>query len=339
MQVAEDTPLWTTDEPVALVVEDHSPRRTLGWRLGASTLDVAAELTGTSPRGESPVLCPGGHVLLIDRIEARATREGGCVRDDPGLARVDLRTGKTSWLAFAGLPHSPGFAHFGGSPDGTSVSLAYPWERTPGDWSTMPPTIGTFTLGLYVARFDGTAPVELAVLEDFSTGGSNADDVSTQWSPDGTRIAFSIAWQDLEAPWHSQRATVIYDAVTGAEIHRVPGSLCGSASWSPDGTLLLLDHATDDTWIHDLTSDTCRPVTTLAPAGGRDMRPVRPLGLADADHLVTARWRGERMTIALTNLTDGSSAEILSWSYLEARYPTIAAMPHGTWAAATAGAS
>jgi Tol biopolymer transport system component len=71
------------------------------------------------------------------------------------------------------------------------------------------------------------------------TGHDNAeaDDLSLQWSPDGTTIAFS-------AYYPTDPFTVrvfLYDAVTGRETATIENaSLVGSVAFSPDSARLLI---------------------------------------------------------------------------------------------------
>lgn len=315
--------LWPTEEQVALVVLEDIERKFLGWRLASGTLDVLPEFPGAFLEGR-PRLCPGGRSLLVD-LRAAVEDEGGA-RVEWGVGRVDLSTGAVARLGFESIPAA--FCDFGGSPDGAVVGLSGGWEHGAKDLTATPPRRG-LRHGLYLATFDGAPARKLAVFEDAGPGVLTPDDVPVQWSPDGTRIAFSLLWLNRGAP---QAVTLIYDATSGAEVHCIPGALSGSASWGPDGNLLLVEVVRGGVWVHDLSADTRRQVTVLPEAGNRDMRPERALGLADDDHLVTVRQRGERVTVALKSLTTGESVELLSYSEIEARYPVIAAMPHGAWA-------
>ncbi|WP_421733100.1 TolB family protein [Cellulomonas sp.] len=344
-------PLWPTSQPVALVVREPSPdglglwidteprsHRFLGWSPGSSLLTVMADVPGVDGEG-NPILCAGGHAVLVELARCMADDGGRFVEVvDRGVARVDLRTGAVARVELEPLPFSSLVrTAFAGSPDGASVAMLGPRVRPPARGSATPPRGGeTRPTELSVARFDGTTPRRFDVYEDLVLSEWNPDDVGVQWSPDGTRIACAVSWNEgpAQGPARFRRETVIYTAADGAEVQRIPGNLCGSASWSADSNYLLVDHDLDDTWIHDLTRDTCRPVLVLPPSGTRDMRPVRALGLADDDYLVTARHRGERMTIALTRVDDGATTAILSWNELEARYPKIASLPCRTWLAA-----
>ena len=48
---------------------------------------------------------------------------------------------------------------------------------------------------------------------------------------------------------------------------------------------------------------------------------------------MTIRHTDLRVSISVMDLTTGASQELVGYSELEARYPVIAAMPRGTWAA------
>ncbi|WP_309134048.1 hypothetical protein [Cellulomonas sp.] len=328
MEVDAAARLWPTTDVVGLVVRESSPLRMLGWPMGSRAMYELPAVPGAFAEGR-PSLCPGGRAVLLDLDVSLADGPGEADRRARGTARVDLTTGDTAHLWFDGFPESKSGATVGGSPDGSRVGIAWTWLERALDASAWPVAV----LRLYLATFDGAPARELATITGGMATGINLDDVPVQWSPDGTRVAFSVARQ-VQGPGgvgNVVRETHVYDAVNGVEVQRAPGTLCGSASWGPGSDLLLIDHDLDDTWVYDLRADTAREVSVLPPSAGRDMRPQRALGLADEDHLITCRQRGERTTISLMNLADGTTAEILSYSYEEARYPVIAALPRGTW--------
>jgi hypothetical protein len=323
VEVEEAAQLWPASQSIGLVVYDDLGSRMLGWPVGSRVLREMPTVQGMFRQGR-PVLCPGGHGVLLDLRTRVVDEAGGVDRVERGVARVDLRTGAVARLSFDTLPNSKMSASVAGSPDGARVAFAWAWQ----DSVDAAVSKHAYRTGLYLATLDGSPPLELTSLLNAGCSGLNVDDVPVQWSPDGALVAFAILRGGAVGPFYE---TLIYDAATGTEIQRVPGTLCGSASWAPDSRSLLVDHHEDDTWIHDVQIGTAHPVTVLAPRGSRDWRPFSPLGLAEEDRLVTARRRGERMTISLMDLSDGTTSEILSYSYGGARYPTIAAMPSGTW--------
>lgn len=296
-------------------------RTTFGWQLGGGELqemptvpDQAQDVRG--------VLAPGGQAMLVP------LRYGDpfAIGVEGGVARIDLRTGASAVAGFT-IPSTERFGfRFGGSPDGRSVAVNTKWLKGEIDRSVTPPRVPTVHTGLYIATFDGAPARGLEVLAGYLPGGE-VDDLPVQWSPDGSRVAWS-----LYRPTTGSE-TRIYDVEHGTEVQRVEGTLCGSASWAPDSNHLLMNTGVDETWLIDLVKDTRHEIMVLPPQGDNDLRPIRALGLADTDHIVTVSHDGLRVSIAVRNLTSGASREVLGYSELEAHYPVIASMSHGTWTA------
>jgi hypothetical protein len=112
---------------------------------------------------------------------------------------------------------------------------------------------------------------------------------------------------------------------------RVPDArLAGSASWGPDSDRLLLEDTPSDNWVHYLDGHR-QPVTVLPGTGGKDIRPIRPVGLADNNHLLTFRQPEDRMTVGRTNLSNGHTDGILAWTGEYLMYPVLAQMPPDAW--------
>jgi hypothetical protein len=61
------------------------------------------------------------------------------------------------------------------------------------------------------------------------------------------------------------------------------------------------------------------------------MRPTRPLGMADNDHLITLRLPKNRATIMRTSIVDGTHEGLFAWTGEQHMYPKIAQMPPETW--------
>ncbi len=268
------------------------------------------------------IVGPGGRTMLVP-LRYGDPYAGSA---EGGIGQVDLQTGAYSIAEFT-IPSTERYGYrFGGSPNGQRVAVCTRWRDGEIDWSVTPPGLPITYTGLYLASFDGSPAEELEVLAGYSPGGE-VDDLAVQWSPDGSSVAWSLHGPSGESE------TRVYDVDRGNELARVAGAMCGSASWGPDSDCLLLNVGLDETWVHDLVQDTRSAVSVLPARGDRDLRPIRALGLADRDHIVTVRQTDLRLSIAVVDLTTGGSRELLAYSELEARYPIIAAMPSGTWTA------
>lgn len=303
-----------------LLVRESLLRTTFGWQPGAGAL---LQLP-TAPEQASDVrgvLVPGGRAMLVPLRYSDPSTVGV----EGGVARIDLRTGASAVARFT-IPNAESFGYrFGGSPDGRIVAVDTMWLEGELDMSVSPPQVPTVHAALNIASVDGTPARRLDVLTSYRPGGE-ADDLAVQWSPDGSRVAWSLYRPNGESE------TRIYDVEHGAEVQRVEGMLCGSASWAPDSNYLLVHVGFEpDVWLLDLVRDTRRQITVLPPLGDADLRPVRALGIADTGHVVTARDDGLQVAISVVNLTSGDSHELMGYSDLEARYPVITAMPYGTW--------
>jgi hypothetical protein len=114
----------------------------------------------------------------------------------------------------------------------------------------------------------------------------------TQWSPDGTRIALSVAL--AEEPSDRAFPTLILDVDTGRELSRIDQAyLDGSLSWDPDGSRLCVREMSNVARIHDLRTGHRSAIATLPgsrpPAEGRGV--LRMIGFVD-DPTPVLRWKG-----------------------------------------------
>ena len=134
----ESSASWQpSEQPTVLIVREAMLRTTFGWRFGE--LALLAMPTGPETTDSRPILCPGGHAMLVPLREGVA--EPGGVHG--GLTRVDLQTGASALASFK-IPISQWYGfHFGGSPDGSSVAVNTMWREGQADWSVQPPRLPT----------------------------------------------------------------------------------------------------------------------------------------------------------------------------------------------------
>ena len=122
-------------------------------------------------------------------------------------------------------------------------------------------TLGT-RISLWLGQFDG---VPLShVFEVVAIVACEPDDHPVQWSPDERWTAVSLA---LTANWGMAPISTVHvvKAESGQFAFRLPGyQLCGSASWSPSGTRLLLRDESADVCVFDLLTDRIESVALLS---------------------------------------------------------------------------
>ncbi|MGC4176104.1 hypothetical protein [Demequina sp.] len=314
-----------------------------GWILGAQNIGKTPQ-TERLALEERDVLTPGGAFLIFENTRDFAKEVGS---DRPhwsteGFYRVEIATGAVSRATFdPPVKKGTGRYPFGGSPSGQQLVMAEgvvdeavregvlrgvdqsrmkPWELNDLLYQAS-------RTRLLVATFGGEPPRTIEVLNAVLNGVT--DTTTIQWSPNGRLVAISLVYRNETNRWPKE--VTVYDTDTWEVAARLEGgNLSGSASWGPDSDRVLVEGTGDEAWIHHLDG-TKEPVTVLPSYGTRDTRPVRALGLADNEHLLTLRVRNDRATIMRTSLSEGTHERLLSWDGQEDTYPVIAQMPPETW--------
>jgi hypothetical protein len=181
-----------------------------------------------------------------------------------------------------------------------------------------------------LADFTGTPARELLTFSGRDKGG--ADDLSLQWSPDGTTIAFGAR---VSAGPSIIARVFLYNAVTGRQSAIIENAtLIGSVAFSPDSArLLIADRASDTVEIHHLDTGRTEPVPLIPlPLPDTTDRSVpRLLGFADNTRLLIADQRGRTMTISTTDPAGTDVRPRLRWVGGLDMYPVLASMPEGFW--------
>ncbi len=344
-----DEPLWPSEAPLAMVVmsTEDWPNVLRGWHLGSPVIARGFDLERLIA-GSRDVLTPGGRAALYSREVEFPPDEAHPQPfwDSVGIYRVDVSTGKNERAGFDPRPAPDiiGDLAFGGSPDASSVVIAENWSlpRPPApnlsglSGRELAIARGEFAIRLdadmrttiSLATFDGAPAREVATL-NAKFASMPTDGTPIQWSPNGRLVAIEFLVPRGTRPW-SQEAWV-FDTSTWAVVARYENAgLAGSACWGPDSDRLLLEHNVNTTWVQHLEG-TRQPITVLPSAGGEMMRPTRPLGMADNDHLITLRLAEDRATIMRTSIADGTHEGIVTWEGGYGTYPVLAQMPPETW--------
>lgn len=296
------------------------------------------------------VLSPGGKHVLFENLVDFTLSVGGENRfwSVEGIYRADVSTGKVDRAAFEPrLDGVIGSRAFAASPDATRVLIAENWNASDrnetvagkkrpirvGADESGPLRLGKPSAGplpvrvtLSLARFDVSSPREI---ETFVGAISSNDDHSVvQWSPDGEFAAVAL-WR-YDQPRPTPTVEIFETHTWSVALHIEDAQLAGSASWGPDSDRLLVRDLGDALWIQHMDGSR-KDVTTLPIAGDQYMRPIRPLGMADNDHLLTLRIPADRATIMRTSIADGTHDGVLTWECEHHSYPVIAQMPPETW--------
>jgi TolB protein len=168
---------------------------------------VPAKDPDFDPGGENPTWSPDGRTIAFDTGNRKGVNLWTIRPDGSGLAEMPLGVGR-----FNGNPAY--------SPDGSRV--AFDWDRG----------FPSRQHGIYVANSDGSGARRLTT----APRTIEAHDTEAQWSPDGTRIAFTRVKR-------IGRAAVFVIGVDGSGLERLtPWKLdAASPDWSPDGGTIVFN--------------------------------------------------------------------------------------------------
>jgi TolB protein len=235
---------------------------------------------------ENPAWSPDATRIAFDTGAGTGVNIFTTARDGTGLLELPLGVG-----AFNGDPAY--------SPDGTQISF----DQDVGDDQ---PTVH----GIYIANADGSGARRVTT----GIATKKAYDTESQWSPDGTRLAFTRVK-------NSKEAAIFTVNIDGTGLRQLTRYKLDAASpdWSPDGTRIAFNSYWDPHPGKSANIYTIRPDATGLTAvthhrGGRS-HSFRPSWAPDGTELVIARFtpRGKRGRINLFTIKpDGSRAKRLT---------------------------
>jgi Tol biopolymer transport system component len=245
------------------------------------------QLTHVGDQGaENPVWRPDGSGIAYDVGAETRADVFTAAPDGSGVARLELGASR-----FHG---DPAF-----SPDGTQIS--YDEDSGPGQ-----PAVH----GIFIAKADGSGARRVTT----APRGKDAYDTESQWSPDGTRIAFTRV--------RNKRAAAIFTVRTdGTELRQLTPYRLDAASpdWSPDGTRIAFNtywdpHPGRSANIYTVGPDG-RGLTAVTHHRDGRTHSFRPSWAPDGTKLVTARYvpRGRQGRLDLYVMApDGTGARRLT---------------------------
>lgn len=231
------------------------------------------------PGAENPAWSPNGATIAFDTSVRGGVNLFTVGLDGSGLAELPLSVG-----AFNGDPAY--------SPDGTEISF----DQDVGDKR---PKVH----GIFIANANGTGARR--VTRGIAT--KKAFDTESQWSPDGTRIAFTRVK-------NAKEAAIFVVGVDGRGLKRLtPWALdATSPDWSPDGTRILFNSYFDFHPGHSSNLFSIRPTggrrTPLTHNRGGRQHSFRPAWSPDGTRIVFAHFTsagGGRVDLYTMN-PDGS---------------------------------
>jgi Tol biopolymer transport system component len=235
---------------------------------------------------ENPVWGPGGSAIAFD--VAAETHADVFTAHADGTNVVELPLGAST---FHGDPAY--------SADGSQIS--YDEDSGPGQ-----PTVH----GIFVANADGTGAHRLTT----ALAGKDAYDTESQWSPDGTHIAFT------RVKAHKQ-AAIFTVRPDGTDLKQLTPYVLDAASpdWSPDGTRIAFNslwdpHPGKSANVYTITPDGTG-MTALTHNRGGKRHSFRPSWAPDGTKLVIATFvpkgKAGRLDLYVIN-PDGTGARRLT---------------------------
>ena len=245
------------------------------------------QLTHAKGEGaENPVWSPDGSTIAFDVGREKRADVFTANPDGTGVVKLSLDASK-----FHGDPAY--------SPDGSQIS--FDEDSGPGQ----PPVHGIF-----VANKDGSGAQRLTT----ALAGKDAYDTESQWSPDGTRIAFTR----VKGP---KKAAIFVVNTDGTGLEQITPYKLDAASpdWSPDGTRIAFNSYWDQHPGKSANVYTVHPdgtgMTAVTHHRGGKTHSFRPSWAPDGSKLVIARFvpKGKRGRLDLYIVNpDGSRAKRLT---------------------------
>lgn len=217
------------------------------------------------PGGENPSWSPDGTTIAFDTGNRSGVNLWTVEPDGSSLTELPLGVG-----AFNGDP--------AWSPDGARIS--FDWDRGPARPKAH---------GIFIANADGSGARRLTS----APRTVEAHDTESQWSPDGTKIAFTRVSR-------IGRAAVFVIRVGGTGLRRLtPWRLdAASPDWSPDGTRIIFNTHFDpgpgqSANLYSMRPDGSRSRALTHHHGGR-AHSFRPSWAPDGTRIVFARYTRAR---------------------------------------------
>lgn len=281
--------------------------------------------------GRSPIctVTAGAGIELAASFAMLAYTSSGTIDgEDVGLETSNVWVSRTDGVGAVALAPLTAAATWSRSPswspDGTRIVFVSARDITGG--TSTPPSA---YFNVWVVDADGEG---VAALTQLTVDGGLAD--GPQWSPDGSRIAY-VANHVLDGSDEVVGATNLWVVRTDGS-GRIPltrnteGAVVGNATWSPDGTRLLVesnmdlggadainDNGTSNIWSVRADGSGAQPLTGLTAAGAGAVRAVwSPDGTAVAYESARALDGSDAALAAATNIwvmdADGGGSEPLT---------------------------
>lgn len=317
------SPLGSTTKPIGLLVTIDREEAVHAWTRQDDGLHPLPDL-GYGPALVVVTLAADGKSVLFSCAELEdddGRPQGDRVRH-LGAFRWSFAQHRADPVGFPVMASTEQAAVLVTDPQGGRLARLLTWRDAPpgaplsmDDWKSSVQVIGASGQVRELVSWRGQA------------SGMDGDNQRFQWSPRGDLLA--VEWTATPGAIE----TALIDSASGAVVAQIPASIVGSASFSPDGSRLLVSQDAV-AHLYNLETGGMTPIP-LVPGrqGYQESRSGTPrlLGFADDDHLLLVTQRGKTITLARGRIDGNELQPLLRWTGGDDMYVTICRPTPAFW--------